>query len=286
MIKDLEATAKFISDWIAEQAEIAHAKTLVVGVSGGVDSALVVALCKRTSLPTYGVMMPCHSSSHSLDRGKELLAKFDVPHTTVDLSEAHSIIEKQVRQSIPFPHLTKVFSNEAQGALRSCLRAPTLDFVAKVWDGIIVGTGNRDEDEVTRYFQKRGDGCVDISPIAHLHKSEVYQLSEYLGVPQSIIDATPTADLWGPDAGQTDEGQLGLTYQEVEWGIRQAEKVQGQTRKVDFLMASQKDDLTSRQKQVLMTLGEMEFTSRHKENPNLPVCPIRSTKFRSTKFVE
>jgi NAD+ synthase len=149
--------------------------------------------------------------------------------------------------------------------------------VGKVYNGLIVGTGNRDEDEVTRYFQKRGDGCVDISPIAQLHKSEVYQLSEYLGVPQSILDATPTADLWGPDSGQTDEGQLGLTYKEVEWGIRQAE-ASGGTRQEHFYAAALLN-YSDREKQVLTTLGVMEETSRHKENPSLPVCPIRSSGF-------
>jgi len=291
MIKDLAGTAQYIADWIKERARIAHATTLVVGVSGGVDSALVIALCKQTGVHTVGVMMPCHSSSHSLDRGKELLEKFWVPSHTVVLDEAHRTIAGQICGEIPADHSLglSAISREAQGALRSCLRAPTLDYVGKVYNGIIVGTGNRDEDEVTRYFQKRGDGCVDISPIAGLHKSEVYQLAKFLGVPSSILDATPTADLWGPDSGQTDEGQLGITYPEVEWGIRLADKFGG-TRKEHFYSALDNagyndatgPDLTDRQFHVLKTLGQMEAASRHKENPGLPVCPIRT----QTQLVE
>ena len=277
MITNLEIAAQYISDWIKERAEMAHAKTLVVGISGGVDSALVLALCKKTGMPVVGVMMPCHSSPSSLDRGKELLDQFQVLYHTVDLSGAHDLILNQIANQGFLGNVERAKSREAQGALRSCLRAPTLDFVGKVYDGIIVGTGNRDEDEVTRYFQKRGDGCVDISPIAQLHKSEVYQLARHLEIPQSILSATPTADLWGPNSGQTDEGQLGLTYDEVEWGIRLAEK-NGGTRKENFdLVLKKLPGLEERSKHVLRRLGTMEEISRHKENPAMPICPIRST---------
>lgn len=282
MIVNLEATAQHISDWIVIRAEAAQASALIVGVSGGVDSALVVALCKMTRIETIGVMMPCHSSAHSLDRGKELLEKFGIDSHTVILDAAHDAIAKQILDQLPADHTLGLaaISREAQGALRSCLRAPTLDFVGKVYNGLIVGTGNRDEDEVTRYFQKRGDGCVDISPIAQLHKSEVYELARHLGIPESILTATPTADLWGPDSGQTDEGQLGLSYKEVEWGIRKAEAAGG-TRSIDFARASSAPDLSGGERLVLETLASMEFLSRHKENPNLPVCPIRLTSFVS-----
>lgn len=272
MIKNLKGTADHISNWIKERAQASGAKTLVLGISGGVDSALVAALCARTGMPVIGVMMPCHSSPNSLERGKEVIEKFNLVSHKVELNAAFEAIASQIPR---LPADTKA----AHGALRSCLRAPTLDFVGKLYDGIIVGTGNRDEDEVTRYFQKRGDGCVDISPIAKLHKSEVYALSEYLGVPDSVLKATPSADLWGPDAGQEDEKQLGMTYKEVEWGIRAAES-HGGTRGEHFRKAllNAIDDLGSRGKHILETLAGMEEASRHKENPALPVCDVREAQ--------
>lgn len=276
MIKDLEGSVKHITEWIKDRAKEAHADALIVGMSGGVDSAVVGALCARIAdYPTVAVLMPCHSSSHSIARAMEVVEAFKLLHFQVDLIKAFESITQQVDK---LPKDTKA----AHGALRSCLRAPTLDYLGKLYNGIIVGTGNRDEDEVTRYFQKRGDGCVDISPIAKLHKSEVYELAKYLSVPESIINATPSADLWGPDAGQVDEVQLGMTYQEVEWGIRLTEKFGG-TRKYHFDKAAEflgsQSELPERKKFVLETLGRMEEVSRHKENPALPVCDIRLTKF-------
>lgn len=273
MIKDLEKTVTYISKWIADHAITAGAKTLVVGISGGVDSAVVAGICKRTGIQTIGVRMPCHSSASSLSRGQEVIDTFGLTGHTVDLEGAFDTIIRQLP-------LTAVDERVSRGSLRSCLRAPTLDFVGKIYEGLIVGTGNRDEDEVTRYYQKRGDGCVDISPIARLHKSEIYQLAEYLSVPRSVIDAVPSADLWGPDSGQTDESQLQMSYKEVEWGIRQAELHGGTfgcVRKGHFDAALHSDAVWSdREVSVLSKLGRMEEVSRHKENPGLPVCDVRA----------
>jgi NAD+ synthase len=282
MINDCEKTAEYIGSWIEERAKEAHAKRLVLGISGGIDSALVAAICKRhTHLDVIGVLMPCQSSPSSIERGMELVTTFNIDYLMVDLEVPFLSIRQQVWFGIGWNSniRDKAKSNEALGALRSCLRAPTLDYVGKVYDGIIVGTGNRDEDEVTRYFQKRGDGCVDISPIAKLHKSEVYQLAAHLGVPESILKATPSADLWGPDAGQEDEKQLGLSYAEVEWGIQTAEAYSGGTRKEDFEKALNNGEFGPREASVLAVLGEMEFASRHKENPALPVCDVRAAGF-------
>jgi NAD+ synthase len=156
--------------------------------------------------------------------------------------------------------------------------------VAKLTKGLIVGTGNRDEDEMTRYFQKRGDGAVDISPIAKLHKSEVYQLLKFLECPQSILDATPSADLWGPGSGQADEVELGMTYQEVEWGVRELmdkpysaalrhaidETFKGDEKAEEFdkswgtLYEEFEGRYDERQREVLSQLHEMEVNSLHK----------------------
>lgn len=266
-----EQIATKIVDWIKEQANEAGAKALVVGVSGGVDSALVAALCQKTGLKTVGVIMPCHSSPSGIERAWEVSRKFTHNVHLVDLETAFKSIHSQI-PAVGDQPLDQV--RACEGALRSCLRAPTLDFVAKLYGGIIVGTGNRDEDEVTRYYQKRGDGSVDISPIAKLHKSEVYELSRFLGVPESVLKATPSADLWGPDAGQEDEKQLGITYPEIEAAIRLAEAdCYGDVTAEDLTRAvlATKD---ARMREVLIKLADMENASRHKANLGIPVCQI------------
>jgi NAD+ synthase len=250
-----------ISTWIEKQAKIAGATSLIVGISGGVDSAVTAGLCKNTSLSTIGVLMPCHSSPESITRAQEVVDHFKIESHHVNLEDSFESIRKQ----LPDPDNV----NFCQGALRSCLRAPTLDYVAKLYNGIIVGTGNRDEDEVTRYFQKRGDGAVDICPISKLHKSQVYALASELGVPKSVIDAVPSADLWGGEY-QSDEQELGMTYADIEWGIKQAEKFlpEGVT---EVSSRELKLAACEGRKDILLKLASMEEKSRHKMNPNLPV---------------
>ena len=253
-----------ISDWIKDRAEEAHAKSLVVGVSGGVDSAVVLELCIRTGLETHGVIMPCDSTPSAMERAKEVIETFKPIRHFIDLKDAFESIKGQEQ-------MHGLDKNACEGALRSCLRAPTLDYIGKLTNGLIVGTGNRDEDEVTRYFQNRGDGVVDISPIAKFHKSEVYSIATEINVPKSVIDATPSADLWGGEV-QEDEKQLGLTYKEVEWGIRTMDK-RGPLPHIGarfFLAAA---DFSGRKREILLALGTMELDTRHKLNPNLPVCP-------------
>lgn len=333
MILNLNGVADFIANFINQQAEAAGAESLVVGVSGGVDSALVLALCNRAAdlrkvtpnkgkLKVIGVMMPCHSSPASEQRAKEVLAKFGVPFHRVDLADSFDriTINKHtvtlLRPEIKADGISYTVADEdatgfadtpadkfAMQSLRSCLRAPTLDYFSKLYKGIIVGTGNRDEDEITRYFQKRGDGCVDISPIAKLHKSEVYELSAHLGVPESILKAVPSADLMGPDAGHEDEKELGMTYNEMETAVRLTENYlkekfsKGVTGTYvisgvggGFISQSMPESIRAehlretaqnggiaspRMLKVLLTLADMEEKSRHKENPNLPVCNPR-----------
>lgn len=275
-----EATVKAIGTWIQERLTEAHATTAVVGVSGGADSALVASICKRNNIPTVGVLMPCHSSPDSVARAREMVAQLEIPFVEVNLEAAFSSIVSQTtfstfKSASPQVHLA---NNASEGALRSCLRAPTLDYVAKLTNGLIVGTGNRDEDEVTRYFQKRGDGAVDISPIAKLHKSEVYELLRYLKAPASIINAVPSADLWGPNAGQEDEKELGLSYADVEWGIRELnDTVYGWDIRDDIRSGSTTylSTYTPQQVNVLTKLVNMDNASSHKSE-GIPVFSVRT----------
>jgi NAD+ synthase len=255
--------ANIISEWIENQAKEASATSLVVGVSGGVDSALVAALCSRTSLKVIGVVMPCHSSSSSIKRAMDVVQKFGVTFHKVELEKAFDSITSQ----LPYADDVKF----CHGALRSCLRAPTLDYIAKLYNGIIVGTGNKDEDEVTRYYQKRGDGAVDISPIAKLHKSQVYALASELGVPESVLNARPSADLWGGEE-HDDEEELGMTYDEIEKGIRTAQAFTNDENINDSHLVLAASSAKGRDRDVLLKLAEMEKRSRHKIN--IPVLKI------------
>lgn len=278
MIRDTcyKSTVDHIGAWIEARVKEAKCKTAVVGISGGADSALVAIICKRVLPDMVGVLMPCHSSNVAVQRGTELCEKFDIRHLTIDLSIPHDYIIKTIRDS----SLLDVDNKMAQAALRSCLRSPPLDIVAKLVNGLIVGTGNRDEDEFARYYQKRGDGAVDCSPIAKLHKSEEYQLLNYLGCPKSIIDAVPTADLWGPDSDQEDEKEMGISYDEMEWAIRQDDKyglisIECARVSVDVLLS-----YTERQRAVIIKLREMDRASRHKALPP-PVLELRDELFHA-----
>ncbi len=271
MVVNEEKLVAEIRAWIKEQVLGAGATTAVVGISGGADSALVALLCKGIpEIRTVGVWMPANSSPSSLERARELDLKTGLQTIAVDLTKAFESISDQTLDAF---HLEEG-TNASLGALRSCLRAPVLDFVGKLTNGLIIGTGNRDEDELTRYFQKRGDGSVDISPIAKLHKSEVYQLLKYLGCPQSIIDAVPTADLWGADAGQEDEKELGVTYAEVEWAIRENDATQVITNDGWGPSLTKFLSYTPRQIEVLQKVAKLEKASRHKASLP-PVLDLR-----------
>lgn len=282
-VKNAELLVEKIVAWIKEQVTGAGAKTAVFGLSGGADSALVAILCKRAFPDCVAVRMPCSSSPSSLARAEELALKFNIRMISVDLTSAYLAIRNQATNELNIGEadpsgvssvVTAPKNNASDGALRSCLRAPTLDYVGKLVNGLIVGTGNRDEDEVTRYFQKRGDGAVDISPIAKLHKSEVYQLLTYLGCPQSIIDAVPSADLWGPDSGQEDEKELGITYPEIEATIRLIDSQYGIFPSGFQVGSDILSSLTPRQLEVLAKIAKMEKISRHKAQMP-PVLDLR-----------
>lgn len=309
-IVDHQKTAQYISNWIKDYATKAGIKTLVLGLSGGIDSALVALLCKQTGIPLICVSMPCHSSDSAWLRAEAFAKDYDLHLRKVDLSAAHDSVYGQCKDA-DFPVEGNLSNPIAVGGLRSCLRAPTLNFFSNAYRGIIVGTGNRSEDNITRYFQKFGDGCVDISPISDLFKSEVRDLFAYLAsemdsqeprlgfglnpsnsspIPlsaQAILDAKPTADLWGPDSGQEDEKELGISYDEIEWADREDMRTEAAHAAIGEALAgiikSDADPAkhplwykyTARQKEVLAKLNAFEKTSRHKVNPNLPVCLVR-----------
>ena len=211
-IKDYVELKKRIVAWIKDYADSNGIKSLVVGVSGGIDSAVVSTLCAETGLPTYALTMPLLSKKENtaLSDGHALgLVKrySNVTNVNVDLTDSYKVFNLTVDDEF-----TK---NELSNAnTKSRLRMVTLYQVAGSVGGFVVGTGNKVEDYGIGFYTKYGDGGVDIAPIADLYKTEVRELGSYLRVSADIIDAKPTDGLW--DDGRSDEDQIGATYAELE----------------------------------------------------------------------
>jgi NAD+ synthase len=206
-----------IVDWISNYAITNNIKSLVVGVSGGIDSAVVSTLCAETRLPTYVLSMPLLSSAKndmlSDSYVKTLEANYsNVTGVRVELS---GVYDKFINSLNWWTDSNKYTNNELTNAnTKSRIRMVTLYQVAGSVNGIVVGTGNKVEDYGVGFYTKYGDGGVDIAPIADLYKTEVWMLGEYLGVDEKIISAPPTDGLW--DDGRTDEDQIGASYAELE----------------------------------------------------------------------
>ena len=203
---------KFISNWIktyVDQMPV-KAQSLVVGISGGIDSSVSSTLSAMTGLKTIVLTMPIKQieNQHDLSlRHQEWLIK------NFKNVEAHTINLDKLFES--FSSTLNKFDNEHGFAnSRARLRMTTLYQVAAANKGIVVGTGNKVEDFGVGFYTKYGDGGVDISPIADCNKTEVWELGKELGILQEIIDAPPTDGLW--DDGRTDEGQLGFKYKDLE----------------------------------------------------------------------
>ena len=203
-----------ISNWIQKYLIDNKLKTLVVGVSGGIDSAVVSTLCAMTGSKTKLLIMPIHQNTDETNRGlnhcKFLKNKFsNVEMISTDLTDIYELFSKKAKE---------IDKNKLSLAnTRARIRMTMLYLIAGSTNGIVVGTGNKVEDFGVGFFTKYGDGGVDISPIADLMKSEVYDLAKKLGVSNEIINALPTDGLW--DDGRVDEDQLGVTYDELEWAM-------------------------------------------------------------------
>ena len=202
----------FIKDWILNYVNSMpkKAQSLVIGISGGIDSSVTSTLCAMTSLKTIVVLMPIKqiASQHdlSLKHKKWLKDKFkNVESCTIELDEVFKSFQLK---------LSDFDSKHGLANSRARIRMTTLYQIAAANNGIVVGTGNKVEDFGVGFYTKYGDGGVDISPIADCTKTEVWELGKELGILDKIITAQPTDGLW--DDGRTDVGQLGLTYQELE----------------------------------------------------------------------
>ena len=202
----------FIRDWILNYVNSMpkKAETLVIGISGGIDSSVSSTLSAMTGLKTIAISMPIKQKSFqhdlSLKHQEWLKENFkNVTGFTIELDDLFSTFEKT---------LSKFNNEHGMANSRARLRMSTLYQVAAANNGIVVGTGNKVEDFGVGFYTKYGDGGVDISPLADCNKTEVWELGKELNILKEIIEAPPTDGLW--DDGRTDEGQLGLTYSELE----------------------------------------------------------------------
>ena len=223
-ITDYKELSDRIVSWIVDYAITNNIKSLVVGVSGGIDSAVVSTLCAGTGLPTYVLSMPLLSKIDS-DKLSEVHARSleekynNVTRIRVDLS---GVYDKFIHSLNWWTDSSEYTNNELANAnTKSRLRMVTLYQVAGTIGGIVVGTGNKVEDYGIGFYTKYGDGGVDIAPIADLYKTEVWMLGEHLGIDERIISALPTDGLW--DDGRTDEDQIGATYAELEHAMETGE---------------------------------------------------------------
>ena len=209
---NVEKRADIIKDWIENYCknESFQPKTLVVGISGGIDSSVVSTLCALTGRKTIVLTMPIKQiksqNDLSIEHGKWLTSKFkNVEHKIIELENIFNSFEKTLNE----------FNSEHGFAnSRARLRMTTLYQVAAANSGIVVGTGNKVEDFGVGFYTKYGDGGVDISPIADCNKTQVWELGKHLGISNKIIEAEPTDGLWND--GRNDRDQLGMSYSELE----------------------------------------------------------------------
>ena len=204
-----------IKDWIKDYARDNNIQQLVVGVSGGIDSAVVSTLCALTGIPTLTLVMPIRQKQEQTDLGVDhcLWLGEHYMNASFEMIDLTPVFEK-FEDLFQFPKNELALANS-----RARLRMMTLYQKAQTFGGIVVGTGNKVEDFGVGFYTKYGDGGVDISPIADLYKTEVWDLGKELGIDQRIIDAEPTDGLW--EDGRVDEDQLeGMTYPDLEWCMK------------------------------------------------------------------
>jgi NAD+ synthase len=266
-----EKVVQHIVKWLNDYAESSHSKGFVVGVSGGIDSAVTSALCAKTGRPTLLLEMPIHQAKSQVDRAQEHIHSLREKHANVkdlvvNLTPVYDAMVEALKEEVVTPIVEMSRANT-----RARLRMSTLYYYAAVNSSLVAGTGNKVEDFGIGFFTKWGDGATDLNPIADLTKSEVYAIARELGVVQSILEAAPTDGLFGDN--RTDEDQIGASYPELEWAMDKIEKA-GFKGTLDELKDWLKSDGSSdRQVRVAEIFYDRHLKNLHKMKP-IPVCII------------
>ena len=248
-----------IVGWLRDYATDAGMKGFVVGVSGGIDSALTSTLCAMTGMEVLCLEMPIHQSKQQVSRAANhifwLKKNYDkVESEWINLTP---VFDGLIEVLPPAPDEEAL--NMSLANTRARLRMTSLYYFAALKKYLVAGTGNKVEDFGVGFYTKYGDGGVDLSPIADLLKTEVYALAAHLGIHQEILDAPPTDGLWGDN--RTDEDQIGASYPELEWAMAMDD--QGKT----------KADFDGREREVFRIYKHLNTVNRHKMLP-IPVCDI------------
>jgi len=255
----VEKVNAHIVNWLQTYADNAKVKGFVVGISGGVDSAVTSTLCAQTGLPTWCIEMPIHQSENQVNRGREHISQLQKRFKNVQTLEADlTPIYDSFKNTVPESNDQAKYHLSLANT-RARLRMTTLYYFAGIHGCLVAGTGNKVEDFGVGFYTKYGDGGVDVSPIADLMKSDVYALGKFLEIPESIQKAAPTDGLFGDN--RTDEDQLGANYDELEWAM------------VEETKQIEKSKYTLRQIEVLKIYKNLNTVNKHKMEA-IPVCKI------------
>jgi NAD+ synthase len=254
-----EKVIDHIVNWLRDYATNAKCKGFVIGVSGGIDSAVTSTLCAKTGLDLLCLEMPIHQGENQVTRADRhidwLMEHFpNVSRQPVNLTPVFDSLVAA------FPKVdNEEYRHMSLANTRARLRMTTLYYFAALEGYLVAGTGNKVEDFGIGFYTKYGDGGVDLSPIADLVKTEVYELGRVLGVNQDIMEAPPTDGLWGDS--RTDEDQIGASYPELEWAMQMDEA------------GKNLDDFSDRQREVFAIYKKYNTANKHKMVP-IPICEI------------
>ena len=255
----IKKVSRYIEDWLIRYIKKSKMNGFVVGVSGGIDSAVTSSICARTGYPTLCLEMGINQNASQVSRARKHIQKLEDNYSNV--SHQYLSLDKLFDE---FRHLLPNSNNQSKENLalansRARLRMTTLYYFSSINKYLVTGTGNKVEDFGIGFYTKYGDGGVDISPIADLMKSEVFALAKYLNVIEDIQKSKPTDGLWDDD--RTDEDQIGATYNELEWAMT---------------FNGDESSLSPKQKEVLEIYNKFNTANKHKMLP-IPVC-IKSIK--------
>ena len=224
----MEELPEKLAGWICDQVNRARCRGVVFGLSGGVDSSVIAVLCKR-AIPdnVLAVIMPCYSSNADIEDALLISDQFQIPTITINLNKVYSELLNSFPKSMSNSDTQKI----AEVNIKPRLRMTTLYYFANKLTYLVVGTSNRSEIAIG-YCTKYGDSGVDIRPLGNLLKGEVRDLARHLDIPDKIIEKPPTAGLW---EGQTDEGEMGITYEQLDHYLQCGQADEQLMQKIDSL---------------------------------------------------